>query len=81
MLSRVMPTVLRINGWRVVIYLHDHPPAHVHVLGAGWVVVINVSKMELREVVNCDEREALRVLRVIEDHQPALVEAWRRLHG
>jgi hypothetical protein len=35
-----MPTVLRIGGLRVVIYPNDHPPAHVHVLGPGWLVVI-----------------------------------------
>jgi hypothetical protein len=37
-----MPTVLRIGGLRVVIYPNDHPPAHVHVLGPGWLVVINL---------------------------------------
>src|SRR3546814_6921259 len=29
-----MPTVLRIDGLRVVIYPYDHRPAHVHVKGA-----------------------------------------------
>lgn len=29
-----MPTVLRIDGLRVVIYPNDHRPAHVHVIGA-----------------------------------------------
>lgn len=28
-----MPTVLRIDGLRVVIYPNDHRPAHVHVIG------------------------------------------------
>lgn len=30
-----MPTVLRLDGLRVVIYPDDHRPAHVHVIGAG----------------------------------------------
>ena len=30
-----MPTVLRLDGLRVVIYPNDHRPAHVHVTGAG----------------------------------------------
>jgi hypothetical protein len=38
-----MPTVLRTAGLRVVIYPNDHPPAHVYVLGPGWLVVINLS--------------------------------------
>ena len=76
-----MPTVLRIDGLRVVIYPNDHPPAHVHVLGPGWVVVINLILPEIREAIGCDEREARRVLRLIADHQVALMDAWRRFHG
>jgi hypothetical protein len=76
-----MPTVLRINGWRVVVYLNDHPPAHVHVLGPGWMVVIDVIRLDAREVIGCEERDARQVLRVIAEHQAALLEAWRRMHG
>jgi len=28
-----MVTVFRGNGLRVVIFINDHPPAHVHVFG------------------------------------------------
>ena len=55
-----MPTVLRIGGLRVVIYSNDHPPAHVHVLGPGWLVVINLIGPQVREVINCGERGARR---------------------
>ena len=30
-----MVTALRADGLRVVIYVNDHQPAHVHVLGDG----------------------------------------------
>jgi hypothetical protein len=60
-----MPTVLRIGGLRVVIYLNDHPPAHVHVLGPGWLIVINLIGPTIREAINCSE----------------LMDAWRRFHG
>ena len=76
-----MPTVLRIDGWRVVIYPSDHHPAHVHVLGAGWVVVINLLEPEVREVIGCGEHEARQVLRRVTEHQTTLMEAWRRFHG
>jgi hypothetical protein len=52
-----MPTVLRIDGLRVVIYPNDHPPAHVHILGPGWVVVIDLIELKVRESIGCDERE------------------------
>jgi len=76
-----MPMVLRRGGLRVVIYSNDHPPAHVHVLGPGWLLVINLIGPRIREAINCSERDARRVLRLIEDHQGELMDAWRRLHG
>lgn len=76
-----MPTVLRIEGLRVVIYPNDHPPAHVHVIGPGWVVVVNLHGPEVREAIGCTEPEARRVLHLVADHQTALMGAWRRYHG
>jgi hypothetical protein len=54
---------------------------NVHVFGPGWVVVINLIEVEVREVIACDEREARRVLRLVAGHQGALMDAWRRFHG
>ena len=76
-----MPTVLRIEGLRVVIYPNDHSPAHVHVIGPGWVVVVDLLEPEVREVIGCNEREARRVLHLVADRQMMLMEAWRRYHG
>lgn len=76
-----MPTVLLIDGLRVVIYPNDHPPAHVHVIGPGWVVVVNLIGLHLREVIGCDERQARRVLRLVGERRDTLLEAWRRIHG
>lgn len=75
-----MPTVLRLEGLRVMIYPNDHPPAHVHVIGPGWVVMVNLLGPEVREAIGCTEPEARRVLRLIADHQRALMEAWKRYH-
>ncbi len=69
-----MPTVLRIDGLRVVIYPNDHPPAHVHVFGPGWIVVINLEVPEVRETIGCDEREARRVLRLVAHHRETLID-------
>ena len=76
-----MPTVLRIGSLRVVIYPNDHPPAHVHVLGPDWVVVINLVGPVVREVINCSERQARRALGLIMSHEAELMDAWNRLHG
>ena len=31
----IMPTIIRVGKLRIAIYLNDHGPAHVHVVGAG----------------------------------------------
>jgi len=38
-----MPTVLTLNGLKVVIYPADHRPAHVHVQGAGFEIVFDLN--------------------------------------
>ncbi|WP_284946142.1 DUF4160 domain-containing protein [Acidisoma cladoniae] len=76
-----MPTVLILDGLRVAIYPNDHPPAHVHVLGPGWSVVINIHVMEVRTVVRCSERDARRAVGIVAANKAALIEAWRRIHG
>ena len=77
-----MPTVLRVHGLRFVIYPNDHMPAHVHIIGPGWVVVINLQGLEVREVVgSCSMRDARRVLNLVAEHSAALLEAWSVFHG
>jgi hypothetical protein len=56
-----MPTVLRFEGLRVVIYPNDHRPAHVHVIGEGNEAVFNlnypVGRVEVRENYGFSRRE------------------------
>ena len=77
-----MPTVLRVGGLRFVVYPNDHLPAHVHVFGPGWAVVVNLHGPEVREVVGpCGRPDARRVLDLAAEHGSALRDAWRRFHG
>lgn len=77
-----MPTILRIGGLRFAVYPNDHPPAHVHVIGPGWAVVVNLHGPELREILGpCSQRDARRVLNLVAEHGATLLEGWRRFHG
>lgn len=75
-----MPTVLRSGSLRIVIYPNDHPPAHVHVVGRGWVVVINLLGLEVREVIGCGEREAAQAKSLATENRQTLMMAWRKFH-
>ena len=77
----MVPTVLRIDGLRAVIYPNDYSPAHVHVIGPGWVVVVNLEGPGVREAIGCNEQEARRALALVAGNRTALMEAWRRYHG
>ena len=81
----VMPTVLRLDGLRVVIYPDDHRPAHVHVIGAKGeaVFVLNCpdGPPRLRESYGFSRHEELRILKDLAAHLPTLCPKWSEIHG
>ncbi|HEY1932510.1 MAG TPA: DUF4160 domain-containing protein [Acetobacteraceae bacterium] len=64
-----------------MIYQNDHPPAHVHVLGPGWAVVVELHTLEVRQNLRASEIQARQVARIIAEHQEPLLHAWRQLHA
>ncbi len=80
-----MPTVLRFDGLRVVIYPNDHRPAHVHVIGRGCEAVFNLhcptGPPELRENYGFSRREITHIERVLTGNVKALCGAWENIHG
>jgi len=80
-----MPTVLRADGLRVVIYPNDHRPAHVHVIGGGHESVFNLNcaagPIELRENYGFSRRETQRIAIVLLAHLARLCRAWEEIHG
>jgi hypothetical protein len=80
-----MPTVLRFDGLRVVIYPNDHRPAHVHVIGRGCEAVFNLNSpagpVELRENYGFAKRELSHVKTMLTKHLPELHRAWEEIHG
>ena len=74
--------MLRVSGLCYVVHPNDHAPAHGHVVGPGWAVVVDLHGPEVREVVGpCAERDVRRALDLAREHRAALLEAWRRIHG
>jgi hypothetical protein len=77
-----MVTVLRAQGLRVVIYVNDHPPAHVHVFGDG-EAKINVAcggPPELMWADGMSRGEVRRALRLVAEHRDHLLARWEELH-
>jgi hypothetical protein len=80
-----MPTVLRFDGLRVVIYPNDHRPTHVHVIGRGCEAVFNLNSpagpVELRENYGFSRREITRIQGVLTEHLEELCRTWEGIHG
>lgn len=80
-----MPTALRFDGLRVVIYPNDHRPAHVHVIGSGGEAVFILHCPDgpptLREVYGFSRQDVARFEGELAAHLAALCEDWSMIHG
>lgn len=80
-----VPTVLTIDGLRVVIYPNDHEPAHVHVIGDGnearFALQEAGGKVELIENYGFRSRAIARIKAALTDQQQALIAKWSEIHG
>jgi hypothetical protein len=80
-----MPTVLRVDGLRVVVYPNDHRPAHVHVIRDRCEAVFNLNcpdgPPQLRENYGFPEKVAGRIKVIVTENLTHLCSEWRRIHG
>jgi hypothetical protein len=74
-----MPTVMRMQGFRFVIWPDDHEPPHVHVFKAGGEVVIRLHENRVWERKGMSVREASLALDLVMTHCGFLLEQWRLL--
>jgi hypothetical protein len=80
-----VPTVLRQDGFRFVIYMDDHDPAHVHAWTAGVVAKIGIGDDETGpypiEPGAMRTPDVRRAIRIVEEHQAMLLSEWRKYHA
>jgi hypothetical protein len=80
-----MPTVLRFEGLRVVIYPNDHRPPHVHVIGNGCEAVFvlgcpNGPPM-LRENYGFARNDVMRIASALAANLAVACDEWETIHG
>ncbi|GAN77695.1 DUF4160 domain-containing protein [Acidisphaera rubrifaciens] len=79
-----MVTVLRAQGLRVVIFLNDHLPAHVHVFGDGEAKINLLGADGAPELVWADgmnRGDVRRAMRLATEQQGVLLARWEDIHG
>lgn len=79
-----MVTVFRAYGLRVIIFVDDHVPAHVHVFGDGQAK-INLSGAsgapELVWAEGMTRAEIRKATRIVVEQQAMLKTRWEDIHG
>ena len=79
-----MVTVLRAHGLRVVVFVDDHQPAHVHVFGDGEAKINLIGTQGSPELVwadNMTRGEVRRSMRVVAGQLAFLLQRWEDIHG
>lgn len=76
-----MPTVLRQNGFSLMIYTRDHEPMHVHVWYQGNEAVIRFeNEIILLEEQGFSRQEIRRALAIVKENREFLIEKWREIY-
>jgi hypothetical protein len=79
-----MVTVHREAGLRFVIYMNDHEPAHVHVVGGGHARINLAGSDGKPELISNDGLtvgELRKAMRIVARQQAAMLERWNEYHG
>ena len=79
-----MVTIYRASGLRVVIFVNDHEPAHVHVFGDG-EAKINLAwpdgEPDLVWAIGMKRSEVRRAMAVVKEQREDFLAPWSRIHG
>ncbi len=79
-----MVTIYRAFGLRVVIFVDDHEPAHVHVFGDGEVKINLAGPGDGPELVwagGAKRNEVRKAMALVREHRRDFSALWRRIHG
>lgn len=80
----IVPTILRLDGLRVVIYPNDHLPAHVHVIGPGMEAVFELNcpdgPVSLRQSYRFSPQQLRAILAGLTAALRKLCGEWRKIH-
>jgi hypothetical protein len=79
-----MVTIFRAQGLRIVIFLDDHAPAHIHVFGDGQAKINLVGVDGAPELIWAEgmkRSEVRRAMKIATVRQGEFVARWRDIHG
>jgi Domain of unknown function (DUF4160) len=76
-----MPTIIRQDGFRIMIWPNDHLPPHVHVFKSGAEVKIELVEPKVFNVEGkIGNKDLAKALSLVIEHQVELLEKWKEIH-
>ncbi|MGE0631426.1 MAG: DUF4160 domain-containing protein [Pseudobdellovibrionaceae bacterium] len=75
-----MPTIFIIGPFRIVINTADHRPAHVHCIGPGVVVIIEIGIQRVIRNNGVPSKDVKRLKEFIKENKEVLMTEWRHYH-
>lgn len=77
-----MPTVLRIGPYRFHFYSRENQePAHIHIARDDLEAKFWLEPVSLARNDGFPRNELNKLASLVEEHQTALLNAWKKIHG
>lgn len=76
-----MPTIIKQDGFRIIIWTNDHLPAHVHVFKNDAEIKIELVEPRVFSVEGkIGNKDLAKALSLVVEHQVELLEKWKEIH-
>lgn len=75
-----MPTIFVIGPFKIIINTADHRPAHVHCVGPGVVVIVEIVGQRVTKNKGVSQKDIRRLKEFIKDNEDVLINEWRHYH-
>lgn len=79
-----MPTIININGYRVIIWPDDHAPPHVHIFKGDGEMKISIGVggelPRLITIHHLSKQEVRQAFEIVAENQNVLLTAWEKIH-
>ena len=72
----MMPTVLRIEGFRFFFFSDEHTPSHIHIEKGDGYARIELESIKITDSYNLNSKELKKLRVLVQDNNEKLIKAW-----
>jgi hypothetical protein len=72
----LVPTVLKIDGFRFFFFSDEHEPSHIHIEKADCYARIEIMTLKVTDGYQCKGKDLKKILSLVKENQSMLQGAW-----